>query len=92
MFNGCFKKFLGTLQAILYKIKWTNFWGQIEPTYLKTVQDFKTSFLPDIAAANLCTMKKTRGLYHVPESRYFNFSPGRFSEMVAILTAPAVYI
>ncbi len=34
MFNGCFKKFLGTLQAILYKIKWTDFWGQIEPTYL----------------------------------------------------------
>jgi hypothetical protein len=35
-------------------------------------------------------MKKTRGLYHVSEGRYFNFSPGRFSEIVAILTAPAV--
>jgi hypothetical protein len=23
-------------------------------------------------------MKKNRGLYHVPESRYFKFSPGRF--------------
>ncbi len=32
MFNGCLIKFLGTLQAILYQIKWTNFWGQIEPT------------------------------------------------------------
>jgi hypothetical protein len=28
--------------------------------------------------ANVCTMKKTRGLYHVPERRNFNFSPGRF--------------
>jgi hypothetical protein len=54
------------------------------------VKDFKTSFLTDIAAANVCTMKKTRCLYHVPESRYFNFSPGRFSEIVVILTAPAV--
>jgi hypothetical protein len=35
MFNGCKKIFLGTLHAILYQIKWTNFWGQIEPTYLK---------------------------------------------------------
>ncbi len=35
MFNVCFKKFLGTLHAILYKIKWTDFWGQIEPTYLE---------------------------------------------------------
>jgi hypothetical protein len=25
----------GTLQAILYKIKWTDFWGQIEPTYIQ---------------------------------------------------------
>ncbi len=56
----------------------------------KTVKDIKTSFLLDIAAANVCTMNKTRGLYHVPESGYFNFSPGRFSEIVAILTAPAV--
>ncbi len=47
----------------------------------KTVKDFKTSFLIDIAAANVCTMKKNRGLYHVPESRYFNFSPGRVSEI-----------
>jgi hypothetical protein len=35
-------------------------------------------------------MKKTRGLYHVFERRYFNFSPGRFSEIGAILTAPAL--
>jgi hypothetical protein len=37
-------------------------------------------------------MKKTRGLYHVSEGRYLNFSPVRFSEIVAILTAPAVLI
>jgi hypothetical protein len=35
-------------------------------------------------------MPKTRGLYHVSERRNFNFSPSRFSEIVAILTAPAV--
>jgi hypothetical protein len=56
----------------------------------KTVKDFKIYSLTDIAAANVCIMKKTRGLYHVPERRYFSFSPGRFSEIVAILTAPAV--
>jgi hypothetical protein len=56
----------------------------------KMVKDFKTSSLTNVAAANVCTMKKNRGLYHVPERRYFNFSPGRFSEIVAILTAPAV--
>jgi hypothetical protein len=56
----------------------------------KTVKDFKTSSLINVAAANVCTMKKTRGLYHVPERRYFNFGPGRFSEIVAILTMLAV--
>jgi hypothetical protein len=56
----------------------------------KTDKDLKTSSLTDVAAANVCTIKKTRGLYHVPERRYFNFRPGRFSEIVAILTAPAV--
>ncbi len=35
MFNGYLKKFLGTLHAILYPIKWTDFWGQFEPTYLQ---------------------------------------------------------
>ncbi len=35
-------------------------------------------------------VKITRGLYHVPERRYFNFGPGRFSEIVAILTVLAV--
>jgi hypothetical protein len=62
----------------------------LNPHIYKTVKDFKTSSLTDVAAANVCTMKKTRGLYHVPERRYFNFSPGRFSEIVAILTTPAV--
>jgi hypothetical protein len=56
----------------------------------KTVKDFKTSSLTDIAAANVCTMQKTRGLSHVSERGNFNFSPSRFSEIVAILTAPAV--
>ncbi len=42
------------------------------------VKDFKTSSLTYVAAANVCTKKKTIGLYHVPERRYFNFSPGRF--------------
>jgi hypothetical protein len=53
----------------------------------KTVKDFKTSSLIDIAAANVCIMIITRGLYHVFEGRYFNFNPGPFSEIVAILTA-----
>ncbi len=78
MLNGCFKKFLGTLHTILYKIKWTDFQVKLNLHIYKTVKDFKTSFLPYFAAANVCTMKKTRGLYHVPESRYFKFSPGRF--------------
>jgi hypothetical protein len=56
------------------------------------VKDFIISSLIDIAAANVCTMKKTRGLYPVSERRYFNFSPGHFSEIVAILTVPAVSI
>ncbi len=56
----------------------------------KMVKGFKTSSLTNVAAANVCTMKETRGLYLLPERRYFNFSPGRFSEIVAILTAPAV--
>ncbi len=43
-----------------------------------------------MVAASVSTMKKTRGLYHVFERRYFSFSPGRFSEIVAIITAPAV--
>ncbi len=42
------------------------------------VKDFKTSSLTNVAAANVCTKKKTKGLYHIPERRYFNFSPGRF--------------
>jgi hypothetical protein len=46
----------------------------------KTVKDFKTLFLNDISVANVCTMKKTRGLYRVSERRYFNFSPGHFSD------------
>jgi hypothetical protein len=58
----------------------------------KTVKDIKTSSLSDTGAANVSTMKKTRGLYHVSEWRYFNFSPGHFSEIVAILTAPAVVL
>jgi hypothetical protein len=90
MFNGCLKNFLGTLQAILYKIKWTDFWVKLNLHIYKMVKDFKTSSTTDIAAANVCIMKKTRCLYHVSERRYFNFSPGPFSEIVAILSMPAV--
>ncbi len=52
----------------------------------KTVKDFKTYSLIDIAAANARIMKKTRGLYRVSERRYFSFSPGPFWEIVAIRT------
>ncbi len=68
------------------------FGGKLNLHIYKTVKDFKTSSLTDVAAANMCIMKKTRVLYHVSERRYFNFSPGRFSEIVAILTAPAVQL
>jgi hypothetical protein len=61
------------------------FWVKLNLQIYKTVRDFKTSSLYDIAAANVCTMKKTGGLYHVSERRYFNSSPGRFSEIAAIL-------
>jgi hypothetical protein len=37
------------------------------------------SSLTDIATANVCVKKKTKGLYHVCERRYFNISPGPFS-------------
>jgi hypothetical protein len=76
-------RFCVRLSGPIFRVK-------LNPHIYKTVKDFKTSSLTDIAAANVCTMKKTRGLYHVPERRYFNFGPGRFSEIVAILTAPAV--
>ncbi len=58
----------------------------------KMVKAFKSSFLTDIAAANVCIMKKNRGLYHVSEGRYLNFSSGPFSEILAILTALAVHL
>ncbi len=45
----------------------------------KTVKDIWTSSLTDIATANVCVKKKTRGLYHVCERRYLNFSPVPFS-------------
>jgi hypothetical protein len=53
------------------------------------VKDIKTSSLSDIDAANVYTMKKTRGLCYVSERRYCNFILGRFSEIVALLTAPS---
>jgi hypothetical protein len=43
----------------VYKIKWTDFWGKIEPTNLQN----GTSSLIDVAAENVCTMQKNRGLY-----------------------------
>jgi hypothetical protein len=33
MFNIMKNNFPGTLYAILYKINWDDFWGQIKPTY-----------------------------------------------------------
>ncbi len=59
--------------------------------YRNFARDFFSDLVP-IGAANVSTMKKTRGFYHVSEGRYLNFSPVRFSEIVAILTAPAVLI
>ncbi len=58
MFNGCLQKFIGTLQAILFKIKWTDFWGKIESTNLQNGTDCTTSSLIDVAAENVCTMQK----------------------------------
>jgi hypothetical protein len=82
MFNGCLKKFLGTLHAILYiRSSGPILWVKLNLHIYKMVKDFKTSSLTDIAAANVCTLQKTRGLYHVPERRYFSFSPGRFFEV-----------
>ncbi len=43
----------------MYKIKWTDLWGKIDLHIYKTFKDFKTSSLTDIAAANMCIMKKT---------------------------------
>jgi hypothetical protein len=63
MFNGWLKKFLGTLYAILYKIKRTDFWGQIEPTYLQNglrLQNFKTS--KDCGCKCVYNEKKQRSL------------------------------
>ncbi len=55
----------------------------------KTVKDFYTS-LSDMAVANVRTMKKNRGLYHVSARIYINFSSRTFSKILVILTAPAV--
>jgi hypothetical protein len=37
-------------------------------------------------------MKKNRGLYHVSERRYLNFSSGTFSESLVIFIAPTVIL
>jgi hypothetical protein len=83
------KIFLELCMRFCRRLSGPIFGVKLNPHIYKTVKDFKTTSLTDVAVANLYTMKKTRGLYHVPERRYFNFSAGRFSEIVAILTAPA---
>jgi hypothetical protein len=58
MANILKNNFPGTLQPILYQINWTDFWGQIKPTYIyKTVKNFYL-FSPIIPFANVCTKKK----------------------------------
>ncbi len=84
------KNFLELCMRFCIRLSGPIFGVKLNLHIYNTVKDFKTSSLTDVAAANVYTMKKTRGLYHAPERRYFNFSPGRFSEIVAILTAPAV--
>jgi hypothetical protein len=39
MFSGCLKKIPGTLQAVLYKIKWTDFWVKLKFHIYKIVKD-----------------------------------------------------
>ncbi len=46
MFNRLQKKIPRTLCAILYKINWTDFWGQIKPTYLSNGKRFIKFFSP----------------------------------------------
>jgi hypothetical protein len=82
MFNGCLKKFC---RGFCIRLSGQILGVKLNLHLYKTVKDFKTSSLDDIAAANVCAMKKTRGLYHVSERR-----SGRFSEIEVILTAPAV--
>jgi hypothetical protein len=55
------------------------------------VKDFKTSSLTNVAAANVCTKKKPEVSIMYLRGDPSIFSPDRFSEIVAILTAPAVY-
>jgi hypothetical protein len=56
----------------------------------RTVKDFLTSFPTDVAVANVCKIKNPEVSYHVSERRYLNFSSGTFSEILVILTVPAV--
>ncbi len=56
----------------------------------KTVKDFETSSLTDIPAANVCIMKKPEVSIMYLRGVISIFVPALFSEIVAILTAPAV--
>jgi hypothetical protein len=62
----------------LYKKSVSIFWIKLNLHMSKTVKDFPTPFLPGLSFANVCTKKKTRGLYHVCGRRYSNFSSGTF--------------
>jgi hypothetical protein len=85
-----FKNFQELCKRFCIRLSGPIFGVKLNLHIYKTVKYSKTSSLSDIAAANVCIMKKTRGLYHVSERRYFNFIPAVFSDIVAILTAPAV--
>jgi hypothetical protein len=56
----------------------------------KTVKDFLTFSLNDVAVANVCIMKKTIGLCQVSERRYLIFSSLTFSKILVTLTALTV--
>ncbi len=90
MVNLLKNNFPGTLQAILYQINWSNFWGQIKPTYLLNGSRY-LNFLC-IPFVNVSTKKKNRYLYHVFERRYSNFSSRTYFTLLVILTSPTVQV
>ena len=72
----------------MFKKTWPILRVKLNLNKSKTVKVIQTSFLPGIPFAIVCTMKKTRGLYHVCERRYLNFSCRNFLEILDIHTAP----
>ncbi len=93
MFNGCLKKFLGTLQAILCKIKLTDFWGQIDPTYLKKRLKISKLLLSLMLLLQLCVKrKKPEVSIMFLRGDIYILVPALFFLILVILTAPAVHI